>query len=306
MAKKTTKRTGKRGKKTPSLIGRTASSLGGLAARHPGKIGGPLVFGVVFSFVSANALWYQPGPHPSPMMKTRQPTNPYAVPGRRMAEATEFESFRIELEDRETAAAEKPKDDLVAILEEVEANPPPATSAAIEHDVTASAPPPAPAPVDDEPDILALQQALAARGYYKGKPDGVTGPMTKAAIRAFQSDSGITPTGEADEEVVALLSVSAPLPEPRPEAAAPPDPVADILKAETAPSGGAGVVVADPMVVEIQRGLVNIAYDGVVVDGVAGATTRAAILEFQKHYRLPETGEPNEAVRDKLREIGAL
>ena len=123
MAKKTTKRTGKRGKKTPSLIGRTASSLGGLAARHPGKIGGPLVFGVVFSFVSANALWYQPGPHPSPMMKTRQPTNPYAVPGRRMAEATEFESFRIELEDGETAAAEKPKDDLVAILEQVEANP---------------------------------------------------------------------------------------------------------------------------------------------------------------------------------------
>ena len=193
--------------------------------------------------------------------------------------------------------------DLVAILEQVEANPPPATSAAIEQDVTASAPPPAPAPVADEPDILALQQALAARGYYKGTPDWVTGPLTKAAIRAFQSDSGITPTGEVDEEVVALLSVSAPLPEPRPETAASPDPVADILKAETAPAGAA---VADPMVVEIQRGLVNIAYDGVVVDGVAGATTRAAILEFQKHYRLPETGEPNEAVRDKLREIGAL
>ncbi|MGV0910806.1 peptidoglycan-binding domain-containing protein [Martelella sp. FOR1707] len=302
MAKKTTKKTGKRGKKTPSLIGRTASSLGSLAARHPGKIGGPLVFGVVFSFVSANALWYQPGPHPSPMMKTRQPANPYAVPGRRMAEATDFESFRIELEDGETAAPEKPKDDLVAILEQVEANPPPATSAAIEQDVTASAPP-APAPVDDEPDILAVQQALAARGYYKGTPDGVTGPLTKAAIRAFQGDNGITPTGEADEEVVALLSVAAPLPEPRPETAASPDPVADILKAETAPAGAA---VADPMVVEIQRGLVNIAYDGVVVDGVAGATTRAAILEFQKHYRLPETGEPNEAVRDKLREIGAL
>ena len=113
---------------------------------------------------------------------------------------------------------------------------------------------------------------------------------------------GVTHDGSAD----ATSAPDPPLPEPRPETAAPPDPVADILKAETAPSGEAGVVVADPMVVEIQRGLVNIAYDGVVVDGVAGATTRAAILEFQKHYRLPETGEPNEAVRDKLREIGAL
>lgn len=302
MAKRTTKKTGKRGKKSPSLIGRTASSLGAMAARHPGKIGGPLVFGVVFSFVSANALWYQPGPHPSPMMKTRQPSNPYAVPGRRMAKATEFESFRIELEDGEPAKAEKSGDDLLAILEQVEANPPSATGAAVEKEVAAPAPP---APIDDEPDILALQQALAARGYYEGKPDGVTGPLTKAAIRAFQTDSGITPTGEPDEEVVALLSVSAPLPQPRPETASAGDPIGEILK-QSPPAGNAEIAAADPMVIEIQRGLVNIAYDGVVVDGVAGATTRAAILEFQKHYRLPETGQPSEAVRNKLREIGAL
>ncbi|WP_180897683.1 peptidoglycan-binding domain-containing protein [Martelella soudanensis] len=298
MAKRTAKKSGRRGKKSPSLIGRTASSLGGIAARHPGKIGGPLVFGVVFSFVSANALWYQPGPHPSPMMKTRQPSDPYAVPGRRMAEPTEFESFRIELEQDETG----PKDDLVAILEQVEANPP--QPAVAENDV--AVPAPKPQPTDDEPDIRALQQALADRGYYKGKPDGVTGPLTEAAIKAFQSDSGIRPTGEADDEVVALLSVSAPLPEPRPEAAsASGDPIGEILKDPT-PAGSVEVTAADPMVIEIQRGLVNIAYDGVVVDGVAGATTRAAILEFQKHYRLAETGQPSEQVRDKLREIGAL
>ena len=297
MAKKTAKKTGKRRKKSPSLIRRTASSIGGLLARHPAKLGGPVVFGVVFSFVSANALWYQPGPHPSPMMKTRLPSDPYSVPGRRKAAATDFETFRIELE--EGGRQDKPEDDLIAILEQVEANPPP---------VAADAPAPveetpAAAPAEQPVDILALQQALAARGYYKAKPDGVTGPMTEAAIKAFQADEGIAVTGKADGALMALVSM--PLPKPRSQTVPSADPVAELLEAEDeAPA--IEISAADPMVIEIQRGLINIAYDGVVADGVAGNTTREAILEFQKHYRLPETGEPSASVRDKLIEIGAL
>ncbi len=34
--------------------------------------------------------------------------------------------------------------------------------------------------------------------------------------------------------------------------------------------------------------------------------TRAAIRHFQKHYNLPEDGEPNQAVLKKLKEIGAI
>jgi peptidoglycan hydrolase-like protein with peptidoglycan-binding domain len=48
------------------------------------------------------------------------------------------------------------------------------------------------------------------------------------------------------------------------------------------------------------------AYANVGVDGVAGEQTRAAIRHFQKHYNLPENGEPSEAVLKKLKEIGAL
>jgi peptidoglycan hydrolase-like protein with peptidoglycan-binding domain len=44
----------------------------------------------------------------------------------------------------------------------------------------------------------------------------------------------------------------------------------------------------------------------VKVDGVAGQQTRNAIRAFEKHYRLPETGEPSEAVLKKLKSIGAL
>ena len=57
---------------------------------------------------------------------------------------------------------------------------------------------------------------------------------------------------------------------------------------------------------KIQKGLSNMAYANVGVDGVAGEQTRAAIRHFQKHYNLPENGEPNEAVLKKLKEIGAI
>ena len=50
----------------------------------------------------------------------------------------------------------------------------------------------------------------------------------------------------------------------------------------------------------------RMAYANVGVDGVAGEQTRAAIRHFQKHYNLPENGEPSEAVLKKLKEIGAL
>lgn len=57
---------------------------------------------------------------------------------------------------------------------------------------------------------------------------------------------------------------------------------------------------------QIQRGLSNIAYADVRVSGYADRDTKEAIRRFERHYRLPETGEPNPMVLQKLRAIGAL
>ena len=62
---------GKRQAAEPGLLQRSILALGAFAARHPSVVGGGATFAVVFSFVAANALWYQPGGHPSPIMKTR-------------------------------------------------------------------------------------------------------------------------------------------------------------------------------------------------------------------------------------------
>jgi peptidoglycan hydrolase-like protein with peptidoglycan-binding domain len=44
--------------------------------------------------------------------------------------------------------------------------------------------------------------------------------------------------------------------------------------------------------------------DGIEVDGIPGARTKNAIREFQSIFGLPVTGEPDQALYDKMREIG--
>ena len=44
----------------------------------------------------------------------------------------------------------------------------------------------------------AVQRKLASRGYYGGAIDGIFGPGSRSALRAFQADSGLAVTGEID------------------------------------------------------------------------------------------------------------
>jgi len=58
------------------------------------------------------------------------------------------------------------------------------------------------APVDDRPlsrtQVVEIQTALAARGFAPGEPDGVVGPMTRQAIKAYQRQTALPPDGHAD------------------------------------------------------------------------------------------------------------
>jgi peptidoglycan hydrolase-like protein with peptidoglycan-binding domain len=60
----------------------------------------------------------------------------------------------------------------------------------------------------------------------------------------------------------------------------------------------------DPRIVKIQAGLKAFGNDDMQLDGVVGARTKAAIKEFQSLFGLPQTGEPDEIVYVKMREIG--
>ncbi|MBX4869492.1 MULTISPECIES: peptidoglycan-binding domain-containing protein [Rhizobium] len=271
-----------------------ASALGGVIGRNPSVAGGTIAFFVIFSFVAANALWYQPGLHPHPIFRTRDPQSPNVLGARRPADEqpADVTTFRIE----------RPEDA--------------ATTGGT----------PAPAAPAQQPSqlVMDIQQQLVRRGLYNGTADGIIGPRTSAAILFFQETVGMAQTGEATPEVLAALKTDAagpstvPVEKPREDVssqAAAEDPVAAAIRSaektvKTAPAAAkqlpSNELAAVDLVLKIQKGLSNMAYANVGVDGVAGEQTRAAIRHFQKHYNLPENGEPNEAVLKKLKEIGAI
>ena len=59
----------------------------------------------------------------------------------------------------------------------------------------------------DESARRAVQRGLMSAGFASGAPDGVFGPMTRAAIRAWQRSRGGTPSGYLDRVTAAALGV---------------------------------------------------------------------------------------------------
>lgn len=211
----------------PNIVITGLVALGGLAARHPTVVGGTCAFLVVFSFVAANALWYQPGGHPAPFLKMRSADNSLGF----------------------TATQPEPHDVTTFVIERAEEGEPlPEVT-----DVT-----PAERPFDEVAKVIESKPART---------------QTQAEV-------------EEDPVAAAIM---------RAEAEA--DPAVTSAVARPAPSD---------LVMKIQKGLSNIAYTDIAVDGLIGEKTRTAIRHFEKHYRLPVTGEPNEQVLAKLKDIGAL
>jgi peptidoglycan hydrolase-like protein with peptidoglycan-binding domain len=54
-------------------------------------------------------------------------------------------------------------------------------------------------------DVRQAQQALKAAGHDPGRIDGVMGPQTTAALKAYQTQHGLTATGQLDAPTLARL-----------------------------------------------------------------------------------------------------
>ncbi|TNM65704.1 peptidoglycan-binding domain-containing protein [Aliirhizobium smilacinae] len=374
------------------LYGATGSArgIGGAIARNPKATLYATTFIVAFSFVAANALWYQPAGHLSPFLATRDARDPNAIAGyrqTRQADPADVTTFRIE------RAPSGGQNSPAQSSSSQSAPRQPSSGQTVASPVAQPAiQAPAAVPVDDIRSIIAgqtqggqsapassagdpalvagIQRELARRGIYQGTDDGLMGPRTETAILFFEEASGLPQRGVATPELLAVLqspsrsqaqAAATPLPIPRqapradaqkaevPKAeaqrsasrtAAQPyvqqvkaparneDPITAAIRSSERQPGmtppaeipGSRRVATSPaqtpkrpdpvpasqMVLQIQKGLSNIAYTDVEVDGVAGSQTKAAIRRFQKHYRLPETGEPDQIVLQKLKAIGAL
>ncbi len=234
--------------------------------------GGGTALAVIFAFVAANAIWYQPHAHQSPILSTRtaqlpQPARPAAEPGRQ----------------RDVAAREE-EDEM------------PTTVIRLEREV--------PAPAAGDPLVADIRKVTAELGLYDGEVDGLAGPMTRAAIEAYQKMIGLPVTGQIDETLIAKLGIAGETPVPAPPAARSERRQAERAGTDTVQTASLGDEIGDALVRRVQASLRAFGNDDIEIDGVAGPRTRAAIREFQSLFGLPVTGEPDREVYAKMREIG--
>ncbi len=140
--------------------------------------------------------------------------------------------------------------------------------------------------------VQQLQQALIAAGVtVRGGADGIFGPATSQALKAFQTAQGITASGTVDDATVAALAA--------------PKPVAPAAPSGTG-SGSAAVGFAiygeqGARVMTLQSALVaaGIELRG-GVDGDFGSGTSSAIMTFQQNKGLNVTGKVDAATAAAL------
>jgi len=240
-------------------------AVGGMISRNPVLVGGSTAFLVTLFYVSANALWYQPFPHAGAFFATRN-----------------FQGFPH-------TASDEPETTINIVR-----------------------PNAAPAPMKGDPVVEQVQGILKDLDFYSGTVDGISGPNTRKAIQAYQQKVGLNASGEIDALLLDQLgatpkTASVPKPQPRPDVAPAAVPVSLQTNSGQTNSGQTGAAPAqgpDPRIVKIQAGLKAFGNDDMQLDGVVGARTKAAIKEFQSLFGLPQTGEPDEIVYVKMREIG--
>ncbi|MET3582144.1 peptidoglycan hydrolase-like protein with peptidoglycan-binding domain [Mesorhizobium robiniae] len=164
-------------------------------------------------------------------------------------------------------------------------------------------PGPASAPIKSDPVVEQVQGILKDLDFYSGTVDGITGPNTRKAIQAYQQKVGLNASGEIDSVLLDQLgatptaSTAVPHPAPRPGDTA-------AVPVSVSTQANAAAPAPDARIIKIQAGLKAFGNDDMQLDGVVGARTKAAIKEFQSLFGLPETGEPDEVVYVKMREIG--
>ncbi|MBZ9654340.1 peptidoglycan-binding domain-containing protein [Phyllobacterium lublinensis] len=279
------RRAPKRGRFAVALM-----ATGALIASNPAIAGGTTAFLVTLGFISANALWYQPQGHDGVFFRTR----PDLV-------------FKpIKQENGLPGSSSQNKTAVDAPIRKVKSVPVPKSQDPIAAAINGE---PLLAPGGD-PEVAKLQEKLLALGFYTGTVDGISGKGTRAAIDAYRKATAemgidIEPAVDNPDETTASIAVPAKKPEPTEEKA-----TVQKISASTeqgaATDAGARGGLSPAEIVRIQAGLRAFGNDKVEIDGKIGASTQDAVSEFQKLFRLPVTGEPDEKLLAKMQEIGLI
>lgn len=229
---------------------------------HPSVAGGVCIFAVAFSLVAGNAIYNQSGGHPVPLMVTRDHVTTQAIPRETV--------FKPQIRPVQTTK-HRPKQIPVPVSRQKTGTVKKTDSPSIPFD----------------PVVAEIQKGLINAGDFSGTVDGKLGPITKAAIMNYQARNGLPADGVASRVLLKVIELN----EPQIISKKP----TKIAKVETTKRS-----YSTSLVSKIQSGLVNFGESEIVVDGVYGTKTAAAIERFQKKFKLPVTGKPDDVVLKAL------
>lgn len=146
---------------------------------------------------------------------------------------------------------------------------------------TATGPLPAAAPW-----VFSLQVKLAKLGLFSGPQTGVFGPVTTAAVIAFQTKAGLTADGKWGPASQAALDRAASAGKPVASAA-----TTTATATTTSATSSTVLPAAAPWVQSLQTKLAKLGYFSGPVTGVLGPVTQAAVKTFQANAGLTADGK---------------
>lgn len=267
---------------------------------------------LISAFTVSNALFLQNGDHPASLFAMRdKPLDGHALRADEMNGTNDdgrnitrivFQGQQINKTDRLTSEA---------------------TDIAVQQ-----LPPPTPAiaqrPQQNDPmavnngSVQQLQQLLSQLGFYEGKVDGKTGPMTSMAIVNYKTSAGLQGIDLSTDQLITSarnnLLVTAAIPARRPDTVVPRKTKTVTYVAPSATTAEQPLAQPLPMrnlastetVSQVQQALRDYAGDHIVVDGVMGSQTSKAIAEFQSVFRMKITGEIDTALIERMVDVGMI
>jgi peptidoglycan hydrolase-like protein with peptidoglycan-binding domain len=130
-------------------------------------------------------------------------------------------------------------------------------------------------------EVRYLQESLAKLGYNPGPIDGIFGPQTDKAVRAFQADKGLVVDGIVGNNTWAALEKALENP-PTPPTPPTPPPSSSHPLLRTGSTGSE--------VRYLQESLIKLGYNPGSVDGIFGPQTEQAVRAFQSNKGLAVDG----------------
>jgi peptidoglycan hydrolase-like protein with peptidoglycan-binding domain len=168
------------GQAVAASVGRAAVWAFSVYMRAPLRNTATVALVTLSAMAGSNALYSQTERHPAPMFGTFSDAPTKAAKAREVPQPMPVVAMESTRNEHPAAAA------TVAA--------PVAQAASVEV-----------APKVSNEDVRAIQEKLAAFGFYDGKADGLFGPRTSKSIRAFEEQSGRRPTGQLTAEIVSLI-----------------------------------------------------------------------------------------------------